>query len=72
MVRDAHGRKMSKSLGNVIDPTFVINGQWAVPGAQESDTFVKVIRRLADKVRSEPLTPVTDAGAACEDDACDV
>ncbi|XP_076244196.1 valyl-tRNA synthetase [Calliopsis andreniformis] len=26
MVRDAHGRKMSKSLGNVIDPTSVING----------------------------------------------
>ena len=26
MVRDAHGRKMSKSLGNVIDPTHVIEG----------------------------------------------
>ncbi|CAD5228298.1 unnamed protein product [Bursaphelenchus okinawaensis] len=26
MVRDAHGRKMSKSLGNVIDPLFVIHG----------------------------------------------
>jgi len=26
MVRDAHGRKMSKSLGNVIDPLHVING----------------------------------------------
>jgi valyl-tRNA synthetase len=26
MVRDSHGRKMSKSLGNVIDPTDVING----------------------------------------------
>lgn len=26
MVRDAHGRKMSKSLGNVIDPMNVING----------------------------------------------
>jgi valyl-tRNA synthetase len=26
MVRDAHGRKMSKSLGNVIDPTNVIEG----------------------------------------------
>lgn len=26
MVRDAHGRKMSKSLGNVVDPLEVING----------------------------------------------
>ena len=26
MVRDAHGRKMSKSLGNVIDPLEVIQG----------------------------------------------
>ena len=34
MIRDAHGRKMSKSLGNVIDPIDVIQG---LPLAQLHD-----------------------------------
>ena len=35
MVRDAHGRKMSKSLGNIIDPLDVINGV-TLEGLQQS------------------------------------
>ncbi len=30
-------------------PTYVIDGRWSVPGAQEPDTFVSVIRRLLAK-----------------------
>jgi predicted DsbA family dithiol-disulfide isomerase len=56
-------------------PTFVINGQWAIPGAQDTDTFVNVFRRLIDKLRAEAVAPSTDADAdadACSDDACEV
>jgi len=48
-------------------PTFVINGQWAIPGAQDTETFVNVLRRLNEKA-------VADAAAdaqACTDDVCD-
>lgn len=34
-------------------PTFVLDGKWAVPGAQEPDTFVKVIRRLLERRAAE-------------------
>lgn len=30
-------------------PTYVINGQWAIPGAQDADTFERVLRRAADR-----------------------
>ena len=32
-------------------PTYVINGQWAIPGAQDPDTFVNVLRRVHDKLQ---------------------
>jgi predicted DsbA family dithiol-disulfide isomerase len=52
-------------------PTFVINGQWAIPGAQDPETFVNVLRRLGEKLAAEA---VATAGAddRTTDDACDV
>ena len=32
-------------------PTYVIDGQWAIPGAQDPDVFVQVLRRFAAKAR---------------------
>ena len=28
-------------------PTYVLNGKWAVPGAQEAETFAQVLRKMA-------------------------
>lgn len=30
-------------------PTYVINGQWSIPGAQDSDTFERVLRRALER-----------------------
>jgi predicted DsbA family dithiol-disulfide isomerase len=30
-------------------PTYVIDGRWSIPGAQDPDVFVQVLRRLADR-----------------------
>jgi len=30
-------------------PTYVLNGQWAVPGAQDAETFAQVLRKMAAK-----------------------
>ena len=59
-------------------PTFVLDGRWAVPGAQDAETFVNVIRRLLQRRLDE--TPATAApppqpAAAAEagtDEVCDV
>jgi predicted DsbA family dithiol-disulfide isomerase len=76
LATDAGRREVADFLHQAADhgisavPTYVINGQWAVPGAQETDTFVNVIRRLADKIRAEQ--PVVEAADTCDDDACEL
>ena len=59
-------------------PTFVIDGRWAVPGAQDPETFVNVIRRMVQRRASEaPSEPAAEpsplvGGDACNDEVCDV
>jgi predicted DsbA family dithiol-disulfide isomerase len=61
-------------------PTFVLDGRWAVPGAQDPETFVNVIRRLlqrrAEEAEAAPPTQVgtgeTSTDQACADEVCDV
>ncbi len=40
-------------VGVTAVPTFVVGGMWAVPGAQESDTFVAVLRRIRDRMGAD-------------------
>ena len=36
-------------LGISAVPTYVIGGRWSIPGAQDADTFERVLRRLAER-----------------------
>jgi predicted DsbA family dithiol-disulfide isomerase len=49
-------------------PTFVFENTWAVPGAQDADTMLRVLRTVAERIT--PATPAADACA--DDDACAV
>ena len=60
-------------------PTFVFEGTWAVPGAQDPTTMLAVLRRVQEKLgqatadASVSPAAATDGDAdACADDACDV
>ena len=55
-------------------PTYVIDGRWAVPGAQDTDVFVQVIRRLvanaADAAAAGDVDTTSETAGACTDDIC--
>jgi predicted DsbA family dithiol-disulfide isomerase len=34
-------------------PTYVINGRWAIPGAQEPETFAQMLRKMAEQAVTE-------------------
>ena len=42
-----HDLATAAEAGIAAVPTYVIDGRWSIPGAQDPDVFVKVLRRLA-------------------------
>jgi predicted DsbA family dithiol-disulfide isomerase len=48
-------------------PTFVFENTWAVPGAQDADTMLRVLRTVAERI-----TPATPPAGVCDDDTCAV
>lgn len=57
-------------------PTFVINGQWAVPGAQDVEVFERVFERLlakeAEQAEADAEVGRSENGQVCVDDVCNV
>ncbi|KAF2073308.1 hypothetical protein CYY_005385 [Polysphondylium violaceum] len=65
MVRDAHGRKMSKSLGNVIDPNDVINGitlDGLVQKLYEGNLDAKEIEKATAGIKQDFPTGISECG----------
>ena len=68
MVRDAHGRKMSKSLGNVIDPIQVIEGI-SLEGLHETLAAGNLDERELKKARQGQKQDFPDGIEECGTDA---
>ncbi|MCZ7460420.1 DsbA family oxidoreductase [Streptomyces sp. WMMC940] len=58
-----------RRLGATGAPFIVFDRRYAVPGAQDSDTLLDVLRKVWDETR--PSVPTLDAdGASCGPDGC--
>jgi predicted DsbA family dithiol-disulfide isomerase len=57
--RDEIADGMDRGVSAV--PTFVFDGKWSVPGAQDPDTFVRVLGKLFEQAEAEALA----AGETC-------
>lgn len=52
-------------IGVTAVPTLVINSEFGIPGAQEPETYLRVLERLVPPAADEP------AAGACADDVCE-
>lgn len=59
LLSDTGSREVEAEMASASDhditgvPTYVINGQWSIPGAQDSDTFERVLRRAIEREASQ-------------------
>lgn len=59
-------------MGITAVPTFIFNGQWSVPGAQDTEVFLRVFERLAkaeadarEAAQTQPQSDPSLSGEAC-------
>jgi predicted DsbA family dithiol-disulfide isomerase len=67
--REAH------ELGVTGVPFFVVDGRFGIPGAQDADTILEVLRRAwtqAEAPETVAMLSDGDGGAACDEDVCAV
>ncbi|KAM0679721.1 hypothetical protein GINT2_002131 [Glugoides intestinalis] len=66
IVRDAHGRKMSKSVGNVIDPLYVIDGislDEMIENLKNGNLDPREMRRAIDALKKDFPNGIPKCGA---------
>ncbi|MFJ8924925.1 DsbA family protein [Streptomyces sp. NPDC102364] len=63
--------RRARQLGATGAPFIVVDGRYGVPGAQDSDTLLDLLRTAWDETRPVTLAPAGDA-PACGPDGCAV
>jgi predicted DsbA family dithiol-disulfide isomerase len=60
----------ARELGIQAVPTFVFEGKYAVQGAQEASTFLRVLEQVAAQTSAAPVPAAGSDDAACADGSC--
>jgi len=53
-------------------PTFVFNGEWALPGAQDVELFERVIDKMLDNEQAANEQAANEQADSCVGESCDV
>jgi predicted DsbA family dithiol-disulfide isomerase len=62
----------ARELGINSVPTFVIDGTWAIQGAQETSTFLRALEQAAAETKAAGTSPADGDAGACADGSCAV